>query len=71
MEKTNRRVVVGMIDNTGFEQDNGNYLGFGKCYEGATFGKRGISPTLRACMCHGSVPCVVKDKMIIRKEREK
>lgn len=39
----------------------GNIYGFdGGSYDGNVFEENGLCPTLRACMCHGSVPEIIE-----------
>lgn len=39
----------------------GNYFGFtGQSYDGCVYDQKYLCPTLRGCMCNGSVPKIIE-----------
>lgn len=50
----------------------GNVYGFdGGSYDGNVYDKEGLCPTMRSCMCHGSVPEVIEKQMVEVKQATK
>lgn len=46
----------------------GNFMGFGQSFDGATFGRGGCFPTIRAAASHGSAPYTVRRNEWKKKE---